>query len=109
METQELNVILDRIEILARRRAPSPEPTVAAGTGPVAATASPPVTAAASPPVMGQALALLDFVKKARTLRDQNAELNGEVIFAFGAMSHENITHAELRAALAVLETMGYA
>ena len=48
------------------------------------------------------------FVKKLQTINVQNSDMLGDSVFAFGAAIQDHITFAELRAALADLETMGY-
>ena len=96
MKPYELNVILDRVESLARR-APPLEPLILTAT-------TPPAT----PPAVVLMPSLQAFVEKARTIREQNADVTGDCVFAYGVKPQNNITFAELRAALADLETMGY-
>jgi hypothetical protein len=93
MKPNELNVILDRIEILARRR----------DSTPASAAAQP-----AEVPVTKLSPLLLDFVRKARTIRDQYSDVECSDTFAFGRGIQDNISHGELRVALAILEKMGY-
>jgi len=96
MKPYELNVILDRVESLARR-APPLEPLILTAT-------TPPAT----PPAVVLMPSLQAFVKKLQTINVQNSDMLGDSVFAFGAAIQDHITFAELRAALADLETMGY-